>query len=209
MRHYLTFAICLLLILPALAQKKAEKGVKKCFESYREAILNENGTEAYQWIDQNTIDFYSKTLELAISGDSATIDGLAFMDKFLALTARHRVPNEQLLQMDKKSFFVYAVDEGMIGKESVQELQLTTVTVDGKQAEGKFNARGNPAPFGFTFNKMGKQWGIDLTSIFEITSKAILMIYEGETSDSNEIIFKLLTFVTGEEPGPEIWQPLK
>ena len=61
--------LLLLTSFDAHSQKKEEKLVKKAFDNYKYAILNDEGENAVQFLDSRTIQYYEKMLELVKTGD--------------------------------------------------------------------------------------------------------------------------------------------
>ena len=115
--------------------------VKACFDTYKAALLAGSGTEAVAVIDQHTLDYYRTILDHTLRSDSATVAGLDFMDKLIVIRVRDLMTLTEVSALDENSFFVYAVDNGMIGKEGVANLELGTVELNGSSAKGQVIAR--------------------------------------------------------------------
>ncbi len=199
--------ICFLQI--SFSQSKDEEGVKNCFQSYKEAILTGEGKEAVKWVDSRTIEYYTMVLEKSISADSLEISAMPFMDKFMVLVVRYRIDYEELKEMDGKKFFIYAVNKEMVGKNSVMNVEVGEVKVEGKFAQASVVTKGVDAGFSFDFYKEKRKWKMDLTSIFKPTTRALKLALEGkEMSDEEFIIFSLE--LSGQKPvTSDLWRPLK
>lgn len=48
-----------------------------------------------------------------------------------------------------------------------------------------------------------------LASLFPVSEVAIKKMVDDSGQNENEFIFSILKMLTGREPGPEIWQPVK
>jgi hypothetical protein len=211
MKTFKLLPILLLVALmanPAIAQKKQQKKVKKCFENYKSAILNDRGEEAVNYVDSRTIAYYSEMIEKTKSADSAEVDALGIMDKLMVFSMRHRATKEQILSFDGKSALVYAIEEGMVGKESVATASLGVIDVDGNFAKGQFVNDGQKTPIYYHFYKEDGDWKIDLTSIFDIAAMAFRNMQKESGMTENEFLFTILEMITGKKPGPEIWETL-
>src|SRR5690606_16152787 len=101
------------------AQKKEEKLVNKSFEGYKDAILNDRGEEAVKFVDSRTMNYYAHVLDKVKNADSVEVSALSLMDKLMVLSVRHRAKKEEILRFTGESLFVYAIKEGMVGKNSV------------------------------------------------------------------------------------------
>ena len=190
-------------------QHREEKLVQQSFDNYKTAILNDKGNEAVKYVDSRTIAYYEQMLELVKTADSSKIETLSILDKLMVFSIRHRTPKETILGFDGKSLLVYAIESGMVGKNSVANNSIGDVIVEGNFAKGQFIANGQKAPFYFHFYKEEGQWKIDLTSLFPVTTMAFKKMADDSGENQNEYLFSLLEILTGKKPGQEIWQPIK
>jgi hypothetical protein len=189
-------------------QKSEEKLVRTSFENYRSAILNDKGEEAFNCIDSRTVKYYSDMLELVKNADSTEVSNLSLMDKMMVLTIRYRVPKEEVLTLDGKGLFIYAVESGMVGKNSVANNSIGEITIDKEFAKGQFISNGKKSPLYFHFYKEDEQWKVDLTSIFPMTNIVFKQLAEKSGLSENEYVFTLIEMITGTKPGNEIWNKL-
>jgi len=192
----------------AYGQKSEEKLVKKSFDKYKSAILNDKGEEAVKFVDSRTIKYYSDILELVKTADSAKVKTISVLDKLIVFSIRHRTAKEDVLNFDGESLLVYAINSGMVGKNSVANNSIGEVKIEGNYAKGQFISNGQKAPFYFDFYKEDKQWKIDLTSLFPISTKAFKKMADDSGQNQNDYLFSLLEMITGNKPDIEIWKPI-
>lgn len=192
----------------AYGQKSEEKLVKKSFDKYKSAILNDKGEEAVKFVDSRTIKYYSDILELVKNADSAKVETISILDKLIVFSIRHRTAKEDVLNFDGESLLVYAINSGMVGKNSVANNSIGEVKIEGNYAKGQFISNGQKAPFYFDFYKEDKQWKIDLTSLFPISTKAFKKMADDSGQNQNDYLFSLLEMITGNKPDIEIWKPI-
>jgi len=186
-----------------------EKKIQDCFEGYKSAILNDKGGEAVEFVDSRTIKYYSDILEKTKNADSTEIENLNAMDKLLVFSVRHRTSKEDILSFDGKQLLVYAIKEGMIGKDGVASTKIGDLSIDEQFAKGQLIANGTPAPAYFHFYEEEGAWKIDLTSLFPVANEAFQQMLDESGEDENEFFFMLLEMITGKKPNEEIWQPIK
>ncbi|MGI9545359.1 MAG: hypothetical protein ACR2MX_19005 [Cyclobacteriaceae bacterium] len=209
MKALLILFVILLFSCPLARAQGEVDAVKGCFSIYKSALLAGNGLEAVEEIDQNTLDYYKTILDHTLRSDSAKVASLDFMDKLIVIRVRDLMTLEEVSALDESSFFVYAVDNGMIGKEGVANLELGIVELNGSSAKGQVIAGGQPAPIHFDFFKEQGNWKIDLTSIFGVSQAALQKVIADSGMTENEFIFQVLEMLTGKQPGKEVWQPMK
>ncbi|MEO1054966.1 MAG: hypothetical protein AAFX87_30310 [Bacteroidota bacterium] len=191
------------------AQKKEEQLVRKSFENYKSAILNDKGEEAVKYVDSRTLRYYSDILIKTKGADSIALNNLGLMDKLMVFSIRHRATKSEILSFDGEGLLIYAIQKGMVGKNSVANNAVGDVEIDGTFAKGQLIANGQKAPFYFHFYKEDEVWKIDLTSIFPIGTAAFRRVQEESGLNENEYLFSLLGMLTGRKPGSEIWMKIE
>lgn len=208
-KTYLLFVILTLFILSCNAQAKEKKLVKKAFEDYKHAILTDKGTLAVTFVDSRTIQYYSNILKNVKSSDSAIVSSLPLMDKIMVFSIRHRATNEEIKSFDGKSLLIYAINKGMVGKNSVTSNTIGDVVVDGNFAKGQLINNGQEMPIYFHFYKEDEKWKVDLTSVFAIANQAMKQMINNSGQSENEYVFELLEIITNKKPGREIWNKIE
>ena len=207
--------IGLLLLLPLLlmtnvlyGQNKADKCIKKSFRIYRNALMKEDGKKATKRVAKNTIDYYGKMLHHARFSDSLTINNLPLIDKLMVLSFRNRVPANKLLQISAKQAVIYAIDKGMVGKESLADLSLGKISIINKKAEAQLVLNNDPVPINFVFYKECVRWKIDLTAFFPVVTIAIQQTVKDLEMSENELVEFIVQLVEPYQLNPKIWKPV-
>lgn len=208
-RNFSLLLILAFILNSCSAQKKEEKLVRKSFENYKSAILNDKGKEAVQYIDSRTLTYYSEILTKTKNADSIEVNNLGLMDKLMVFSIRHRATKSEILSFDAKGLLIYAIKEGMVGKNSVANNTVGDVEIDGDFAKGQFIANGQKTPFYFHFYKEEGIWKIDLTSVFTIGTAAYKKMQEDSGLNENDYLFSLLEMLIGRKPGSEIWKKIE
>lgn len=184
-----------------------QKGVRDCFTSYRDAILNQRGSEAVEKVNQATLDYYERVRGLALSAPEQEVRNLSTIDKMMVLLLRHRLPLDLLRGMNGRELFSYGVNRGWIGKEDVMEAELGTIRVSGEQASAVYIKGGQRTPLKYQFTKEGGQWKIDLTTIMPAVNQALKQLIQQQGVSEEEFLFDILEAISGEKVSPQIWQP--
>lgn len=192
---------------PVFAQKKEAEAVKKAFENYKSAILNDKGSEAVKFVDSRTIKYYQDVSDWVRNADSAKVESLSLLDKFMVFTTRHRSTREEQLVFNGKSLLIYAINNGMVGKNSVANNTIGEVTIEDNFAKAQLVSRGKPAPLYFHFYKEDKQWKLDLTALFALSSTGFKKMIEESEETENDFLFNMLEMITGKRPDATIWKP--
>lgn len=207
----ISFLVLILFLLTA-CQNQSQKAdeaelVKKTFEKYNSAILNDKGEEAVNYLDSRTLRYYADILEKVKKADEAALNSLSFTDKLQILRIRLTAKKEQILSFDDKEVIIFAVKNGMVGKEGVSNQSLGEITIEENVAKGQLVVKGKKTPFYLHFYKEDNQWKIDLTSLFPTSNAAFKKVIEESGMTENEYIIKLLEVVSKKKVGKEIWIP--
>lgn len=211
MKHLFRVTFLLLFLLPTLttAQQTEELKVKKTFDAYKSAILNDKGEEAVEQVDTKTITYYGNILEKVKTADSLQIDKLSLMDKLIVLVIRHRIPKEEIMTTNGKQLLVTAIKMGMVGKSSVINNEVGVVKVNGNFASGELLVRGQKTPLAFEFHKESGAWKLDLTALFPAGEAAFHQMVKQSGEPENEYLLSLIELTTSKEPEAEVWVPTK
>ncbi|SHH64086.1 hypothetical protein SAMN04488109_4775 [Chryseolinea serpens] len=208
-KFFFFFIALFLFVTAAIGQKKEVDAVKASFDNYKAAILNDQGEQAVKHIDGRTIKYYDNILEEVKMFDSAKVESLSLLDKMMVFSIRHRASKAEILSFDGSKLFVYAIQKGMVGKNSVVNSMIGEVTISGTFAKGQLVVNDKKVPIYFHFYKEQGQWKVDLTSIFPVASVAFKKAVDNSGQSEDDFLFSLLEMLTGKKPGPEIWVPTK
>lgn len=201
------FVIIALFFFNNLLSQKSD--VKDTFYKYKESILNQQGELASAMVNQKTLFYYSDVLEASINADSLSLENSGFFKKFMVLSVRHRLSPEELFGMTGKTLFEHGVNQGWIGKESVQGIETGSIEEDGNNAMVQMFQNGKEVPYFFQFEKENGQWLLDLTSIMETSEVALKEYLKENDLNENQFILQVLEMVTGSTPSKSVWHPLK
>lgn len=183
--------------------------VKEAFNNYKSSILNDKGKDAVNYVDTNTIKYYEKILELVKNANHKEISSLSLLDKVMVVLIRHTISKEDILSFDGRKLLIYAIENGMVGKDSVMNNSIGKVSVDQNFAKGEMLVNGKKSSVYSHFYKENGVWKVDLTSIFDVSNMAFKKMVEesGETED--DFIFLIIESSSGKKPNSNIWEPLK
>jgi len=183
--------------------------VEAGFDSYRQAILDQDGTAAVACVDAKTLEYYGEMLDLALRGSRVKVMALSVLDKMMVISIRHRVPRAVLEGMTPESLFVHAVDEGWIDRASVETLELGEIVVSAGTARVVFLTEGKTIPGArLVFRQEEERWKIDLTSIMPLASLAFEGAIRQSGISEEEFLTSVLEEASGVEVGESVWEPI-
>ena len=170
--------------------------------------MNDKGPVAVSLLDSKTITYYGELLEMIKTYDSLKLDKQSPMNKVTVLSVRHRGTKDEILKMNGESLIVFAIDKGMVGKNSVANNDIGKITVTGDFAKGVLVVNDKPTPISYQFYKENGTWKFNLTSMFPMGNIAFKRIIEQSGLPENEALLSMLEMASGTKPASTIWLPL-
>ena len=209
MKYLLILMISALFINTTPAQNTEAAQVKKTFDSYKTAILNDKAEKALETIDSRTLKYYTEILDAVKMADSSKITSMSLIDKITILSVRARATKDEIILMKGHDLFLFAIKNGMVGKDGVINNSVGDVTVNKNFAKGQLLVNGKKAPLYFHFYKENGKWKIDLTSLFPMSNVVLKKMIEESGKPEDEYIMMLLEAITGIKQSSEIWKPVQ
>lgn len=204
---YLLLPIMLLLSVYSYAGE--EEKVKECYGNYKEAIMNDDGAKVVPLVSNGTVKYYDDLLNMVHTYDSTKVAELGLMDKMSVLAIRHKAEAETIKGMKNgKDLLIYAIDNGMVGKESIPQLEIGKITVDGNDAQGEISVQGQTAPFPFRFKKEDGNWKFDVVSLTKAAAPQMQQAVAQSGMAENDFVMFILEYTNGKKPDNTIWQPV-
>lgn len=207
MKKIITLSLLIFLSIKSYSQSD-KKLVLRSFENYKNAILTDKGKLAVDCVDSRTMNYYSSILDKAKTADSLAVDSMGIIDKLTVLIMRHKITKADLLNFNGKDLFIYAIDNGMVGKNSVVNAELGDVITSGDFSKAEFLVNGQKTPFFLHFYREDKVWRIDITHLFSLGSLAFKKMIEESGEEENDFILNILEVLTGKKPAENIWKPI-
>ena len=213
MRKLRIFVVLLCVLTPVvLAQSPtAEEEVRQLFTRYKTALIQGDGQLASELVDADTLSFFEEIKTLALDGDEASIRERAFVDRLLIVTMRHELPTEILQSMGLENLLQHAVASGWIGKQSIAQLGIGEVAVDGDSATGVAITVGLPPPEDaepllYRFVQEDGTWKFRFHSLVDGINGLIAQFTAQMGTDEDDLIFLLVEQLSGRQVLPEVWE---
>ena len=207
--------ICILflsIIIPFLcfSQKKDEKAIRKTFEKYKKAVINDNGKQAMKCIDKETLNYFEELLENVKKADSIKLESLPLFTKLMVLTFRHSFSVKEILAFDTEKLFLYNTEGTMTGKNGIEQVSIGTIAINGNLANGNQIIYREETHRKLNFSKENRKWKLNLLQFIptEDNDKSFIRIVEEDGFTVNEHLFLMLESTNGKKVSPDIWNPL-
>ena len=204
------FTLIILASLSTLSAQRSQTNqqlIHRAFNAYKAAILRQDGDAAVVLVDRTTLEYYSRMKALALDGSESEVKQLTPMNKIMVLSLRHRVALDELRTMTAEALFIYAVNHGWIGKNSVLDTEIGEPRVFGTDASAEYIKNRVATSLKFRFKKELGKWKLDLTSLIPIADQGMTMLIQKQGFDEDAFIINLIESVSGKRVSASIWQP--
>ena len=191
------------LAMPAKGDRESD-AVVEAFEKYRAALLEQDGAEAVRHLSSATLAMYDEQQSWAMSSSKDELNDLAPGIRLQVLILRQRIPVEELRAMDGAAVAAYAVDHGWVGKDGTLRMTIGNVALQGKRATAVASDGGI-----VHFVRENGEWKFDLTIVLKGFDQLVQRHARERGMSENEVIFSMVTTLSGRQVNESIWKPLE
>ena len=149
-----------------------EREIRSVFSSLKSAVALNNGKDAVNYIDSNTVVYYNFLLDKTLHADSLDLDTMSAIHKVMIYTLRDGVSETYLESMNGVKLFQFLVDNELLSRSTILRTNIGDVLVDGNKALGQLLYPGNESPYYLKFNKEDGLWKLDATSLLPLTAQS-------------------------------------
>lgn len=214
-------ALSLLLLLwgaPAAATAPIQAGedeaneIRGVFEAYRDALTSGSGEKAAGLVDRATYDYFEALKTMALEGSEEVVRARPFVDRLLIVSMRQAMTPSQLEELDLGGLMDKALGEGWISPQTVAQLDIGEVAVDGDVATATAVSL-NPMvsfeegePMLYEFRREQGVWRFAFSSLVASLNRLVEEFTAELGTDQDDLIFLLVQNLTGRPVLPEVWQ---
>lgn len=183
--------------------------IRAAFQSYRRAILNDDGETAASLVASPTLRYYERMRKLSLRASRIETESLAFGNEFIVLISRSKISAQELREMDGRSYIVYAVEHGWVGKQSVMGLEPGKIQTLGDTAVLHASSSSGKGTIPFTLLREEGKWKIDLVPSMTRANVTFRALARQQGVSEDELLRDLLEAVLGSRPADALWDPLE
>ena len=190
---------------------------------------DERNGEAYsQLIAADNLDYYARTLKIALSGKKADITALPFHQRYEILLVRLLGTKKELKALDGKGYVAWAVSNGLyeympspnadlnIGDLTFRQDEAYCDLVVKTERKVRLHRRGSttiteekPTPYTLRFSLEGGQWKFDENTFNKALDIQIQTEINQAGVDEDKVLIGMLKENTGMDIPPHIWTMMK
>lgn len=181
--------------------------VESVFDQYQAALLAADGDAAAALVTQSTLDDFEKQRMRALTASRETLEARTLIDQMTTLMMRQRIPAEELRSLDGRGLFALAVDEGWIGRESVEDAEIVVTERRGRVVFAAPVVNGTQGPPLFRFVETPEGWRLNLIALMQ-ASRPLFNTLQAESGlDREAFLDAMVEAVTGIRVTDAHWEP--
>jgi len=189
--------IILFIVCIGQSMPSPEKLIREVFESYRQALIDKDGDKAWYYIDSQTINFFEDLRNKSLTLSYEDMNGLDVMKKFIILRLRNDFNKKQLETMNPKDIFVAGVERGYISNDTIKDIKLNKIEVQGNIASG-FVSQAPKIP-SFYFAEANGIWKVALVKNMDMGNAFFEKMLDQSGMTEKEFLIDLLSQVSSSE----------
>jgi len=209
-KKYLNFIIITLLLFNCCngssVPENPELSIKESYTYFINALDKSNGELASNYVTEDIFDFYKKCGTLALNSSSEELENKSLLEVITTLSLRLLGKKDELEKMSGKDIFIWAIEKGMIKKESINKIKLDTLNeLKDKKAYMNVLNMGKKVPnLFFQFELISNKWKFNYYPIMQLAEGALDNIRKNAGKTKIELGIYLLEKTYGKEIPPSI-----
>ncbi|GAB2968401.1 hypothetical protein [Saccharothrix stipae] len=194
---------------PSVDAAAEEKAIRKTFADYREAAKAKDGVAAAALLSQDMLGYYTKARDLALTGSEQQVREHGATSSMLVYVLRAEFGADELRGMSAEQLVSAAVAKGMVSENSLANVDLGTVVVDGETARADMTSRGQSAGVELPFHKESGSWRFDARPLMAAGDEALKTVAGQRGVTVDQLVDTALGTLYGADRVPELKQPLQ
>ncbi|HVS12769.1 MAG TPA: hypothetical protein VMV46_02505 [Thermoanaerobaculia bacterium] len=193
-----------------------EAAIRDVFARYKAALVAGDGAAAQALVDADTLDTFERLRRLALEGNEAEVRALPFVERLLVVSMRHALDRETIATIDLAALIETAMGEGWISPQTLAQLDIGEVTVEGDEARAEARSGLQAAPsaedaggeveLAYRFVREGGAWKFRFGSLIETLDGLVAELTAALGADEDQLIFMLVESFSGRQVLPEVWE---
>lgn len=191
-----------------------EEEIRTLFQAYKTALLEGDGAAAARLVDVATLDYFEAIKRVGLEGSEDELRQRPFVDRLLVITMRHQLEPAELEEMDLEDLLRHAIEEGWIGRQSIRQLDIGKVELEGDEASAPALTSGVETPtqdgaepaLRYEFVREDGEWKFRFHSLVASLNEIIASLTAQMGTDEDALIFMLVEQLSGRKVLPDVWQ---
>ena len=205
----LKFLLLGILLLQLACGGDPTKAVETIFASYQDAIEKKQFGKAAGLLDQKSLEYYDKIIQLALETERKKLGEVNFNSKLVALALRQEHSKKQLKELDSRQVFAFAAENHLNPMDSIEQYAIAKMVMEGnfEKAVARMNRKGKLTDIYLKFIKENGTWKINFASIMNEENDSNTSIVLSGIRDENDRAIKMVRAISDKPLKRNIWIP--
>lgn len=147
-----------------------QNAVKQNFMQLKHALESGSGALSSELVTAETLTMYEKCRAYALDSSTADFEELLQIEVLLIFQIRYLFEKSRLEIMNGQDIFIWGVENGLIRKDTLNQLEINTVQIEGRKAFATLLKNNQPVnDTMFIFYLQAGKWKLDFANILSQT----------------------------------------
>ena len=198
------------LFLSSCGGQSDAESIKSTFTYYQQAVLNNDGMAAAKCLDQKTLEWYDKLLNMAKETKKSELEKTNYFSKLTVLALRQQFSKKEIDELDAKSAFSFAVKNSLYNQDVIKNYQINNLKIENDKAIAALTKTANVNNNEDTFVKFIKEdtgWKLNFAAMINILNDDATGKLIENIPNENARAIKAVAAISGKSVKRNIWTP--
>ncbi len=175
--------------------------------SYLRATQKSDGHTAAQFLSSDSHQHFEAIASKVQTAPQKEMMTFGSSDRMLILMIRDGIPLEVIRHTKPSDFFARIVAAGIMKREAMDAIQLSTITGNSQEARVAVTAGGTPVPVFFSMLKEPNGWRVNYRQIRDLGDKLLEQVAKQRDMRLIDVEMQSLQNALGHPIDPKHWNP--
>lgn len=190
------------------AEDRDPETVLAAFQEFKNAIIRQDGTTAASRLDAAFEQYTQDVIDMALDMSWDELSQQRLSTRYSVVTARHRIPAEQLRSLSPRAFNELAYDKGWAGVESIGNVEIDLPVVERDRASANVMADGNQSGVKFWFVYENGMWRIKVLPFLVAGDGLMKRMQDAQQLTDKQFFTAMLQILDGKPVEEKVWHPI-
>ena len=191
---------------PLLGEEKER--IHDALLSYLRATQKSDGDEAQKYLSSDGQNHFAAIAGMVQTADQAELMEIGSSDRMTILMVRSEIPRDVIRFTKPADFFSRVVSAGLLKRDAMDAIQLSTITGSGKEARVALTAGGAPVPVFFSMIHEPNGWKVNYRQIRDLGDKLLAQLAKQRELRLIDVEMQAIQNALGHPLDPKWWKPL-
>ncbi len=205
----LEFLLLTILLIQLACGGDPTKAVETVFTAYQDAIEKKQFGKAAGLLDQKSVEYYDKIIQLALETERQKLGEVNFNSKVVALALRQEHSKKQIKELNGRQVFAFAAEHHLNPMDSVGQYAIAKIVMEGnfEKAVARMTHNGELTDTYLKFIRENGVWKLNFASIMNEENDSNTSLVLSGIRDENNRAIKIIRAISDKPLKRNIWIP--